>query len=445
MHRQAFVFYLAAAMRTFLLFLVTQIIPVIALGQHQVTLSLNEKGTDRYFETSKLIAPVFKLKGDTIESYQGFGIKNNKPLQRFKVQAPEFTAVMDTGYTFLFSKLSTESINGYTAVLVANYSRRHLPAILYVDHNNNFDFTDDGDPDTFYLALNHIDIEIRNPEQPEQRVLYRLSRFSFTKDFAFKRIADELFTEHAGSKQFAGTSFSFREQRFNIRVNDCTLMGDSFQVALQDMNYNGLYNEPGIDRILVNSYKSKLVGNDHGFEIGEAKEKTYFERSFKSYKVLAIDSFGKFIRFELDTSKVASRQLLEGEKVPKIKFTDANGDKQKLRWYGYKPVYIYFWNREQEGFEEDTAALRLIQEKFCPMVKVIALNYGDNPKMLSSYVDVNNVHYLTGVATKTIIQQYQIEEVPYGFLLQKRLRLYQKGLRPIEVLEMLERGEIQSW
>jgi len=410
-----------------------------------MTLSLNEKGTDRYFETSRLIAPVFQLKNDSIESYQGFGIKNDKPLERFKVKVPEFTSVMDTGYTFLFSKLSTSSMNGYTAVLVANYSRRHLPAILYVDHNNNFDFTDDGAPDTFYIPMNHIDIEIRNPDQPQQKVLYRLSRFAFTKDLSFKRMADELFNEHAGSKLFVGTSLSFREQRFNIRVSDCTFLGDSFQVALQDINYNGLYNDPGIDRILINAYGDKLVGADHEFQILPNGEVNYFERSFKSYKILHIDSFGRHIKFELDTNKIATHQLIEGKKVPKIRFNDANGNKQKLSWYSYKPVYIYFWNRNQEGFEEDTAALRMIQEKFCPMIKVIALNYGDNPKMLASYVDVNNVYYLTGVATKTMTQQFQLEGVPYGFLLKKRLRLHQKGLRPSEVLEMLERGEIQSW
>lgn len=432
-------------MRTILLFLLVIFCFIPSKGQHLVTLNLKEKGKDRFFETSKLIAPVFKLKNETIESYQGFGIKNDKALQQFKVKIPKFTAVMDTGYTFLFSKLSTSSMNGYTAVLVANYSRRHLPAILYVDHNNNFDFTDDGDPDTFYLPMNHIDIEIRNPDQPNQKVLYRLSRFSFTKDFAFKRMADELFKEHAGSKEFAGTSLSFREQRFNLRSNDCAVLGDSFQIALQDVNYNGRYDDPGIDRILINAYGSELISSDHSFLIPDPGDDGYFERNFKSYKIHHIDSFGRSIQFELDTNKIARRQLIEGKKVPKIQFTDANGAKQKLKWYGYKPVYIYFWNRDQEGFEEDTAALRMIQEKFCPMIKVIALNYGDNPKMLSSYVDVNNVYYLNGVATKTIIQEFQLEEIPYGFLLQKRLRLYQKGLRPTEVLEMLERGEIQSW
>lgn len=418
----------------------------LSLGaQDLTTLQLNEGGKDRYFETSKLIAPVFQLKNDSIESYQGFGISSEKPLERFKVMLPEFTGILDTGYTFLFSQVSENSVNGYTAVLVANYGRRNLPAVIYVDHNNNFDFRDDGKPDTFYLNLAYLDVDLKHPQFPDRKVTFRLSRFDFTKDFAFKRMADELIKEHCGSKHYVGTSFSFREQRFNIRYSDCVVGTDSFQVALQDMNYNGLYNEPGIDRVLLNAYGSVIQGTDYIFQIEANEGKTYFERGFKSYQILHIDDYGKTLQFKFDPNTQAKRQLVVGKKVPRIKFIDSDGKEQKLRWYRRKPVYIYFWNREAEGFAEDTAALRMIQEKFCPMIKVIALNYGDNPKILHSYVHVNGVQYLSGTATKAIIQKYQLEGIPYGFLLKKRLRLYQKGLRPTELLRMLENGEIQSW
>src|SRR5690606_25624016 len=200
-------------------------------------------GRDRYFETSKLIAPVFKLENSEIESYEGFGIKSNKPLEKFTVKLPDLTGCLDTGYSFLFSEVSDKSSNGYTAVLIANYSRRNLPAIIFVDHNNNYDFTDDGEPDTFHLILHYIDIQLKNPESPEQYVTFRWSRFPFTKDLSFKRMADELFKEHSGSKTFVGTTLSFREQRFNLRTANCVAGTDSFQISIQDMNYNGLYNE----------------------------------------------------------------------------------------------------------------------------------------------------------------------------------------------------------
>ncbi|MDX5430871.1 MAG: hypothetical protein LPK49_07495 [Bacteroidota bacterium] len=410
-----------------------------------MTYPIESFGIDKYFATGKLIAPVYRLKGDSIESYLGFGIDSKEPLPKYPCKVPKFDQVMDTGYTFLYSKVSQNAVKGYTAVLVANYGRRHLPAVLYVDHNNNFDFTDDGEPDTFYLQMKYLDIAIENPENPVQKVVFRLSRFDFTKDLAFKRMAVVLFQLHSGTKQFVGTSFSFREQRFNIRKVDCVVQGDSFQVAVQDVNYNGIYNEPGIDRILLNAFGDEVLSTDHVFAIEKKNAASYFERNFKSYRVVSIDSFGRSITFAPDPEKKARRQLLEGKKAPNLKFTDARGNKHKLRWYRRKPVYVYFWNRESPEFEEDTAALRMIQEKFCPMLKIIALNYGDNPKMLPSYVEVNGVHYVCGVATKSMIQQYQLEEIPYGFLLKRRNKLYKKGLRPTEILQMLEDGTIQSW
>ncbi|HCS21142.1 MAG TPA: hypothetical protein DIW47_11390 [Bacteroidetes bacterium] len=430
--------------RVFLIFCLTGISLSLS-AQDLITLSLNEGGKDRYFETSKLIAPIFKLTNDSIESYEGFGVSNDKPLELFKVVLPEFVQILDTGYTFLFSEVTDNSMNGYTAVLVANYGRRHLPAVIYVDHNNNFNFTDDGEPDTFHMNLEYLDVDLSHPQIPERKVTFRLSRFDFMKDFAFKRMADELIKENCGTKHYVGTAFSFREQRFNIRYADCVVGTDSFQVALQDINYNGLYNEPGIDRILLNDYGSVIQGTDHVFPIESGQGSTYFERGFKSYRILELDEYARSLQFRYDPNTQAKRQLKEGKKVPRIKFYDSEGKQQKLRWYRRKPVYIYFWNRDAEGFEEDTAALRMIREKFCPMIKVIALNYGDNPKTLGSYVRVNGVHYLSGTATKAIIQKYQIEGIPYGFLLKKRLRLYKKGLRPAEVLQMLENGEIQRW
>lgn len=416
-----------------------------AFAQNPVAVGLNENGLDTYFEKSRLIAPVFRLTSDSIEGYLGFGVENKEALPKFRVTLPPLNGVRDTGYSFLFSKVFEQNAKGYTAVLIANYSRRNIPAVIFVDHNNNYDFTDDGDPDTFYLDIPHVDIELRNPLTPERKVIFRLSRFSFTRDLSFKEMADELFKKHSGTKEFVGCDFSFREQRFNIRKGDCVIEGDSFNIALQDVNYNGLFNEPGIDRVLINKYGEEVLNIDHAFPIARAGEKSSFERRFKSYEILKLDSFGRAIHFRYDPGAIAKRQLREGKKVPRIHFTDSDDKKVKLRWFRRKPVYIYFYNREAPEFAEDTAALRIIQEKFCPMIKVIALNYGDYPKNLPYYVDVNDIPYLSGIATKSITQLFQVEQIPYGFLLKKRLRLFKKGLRPAEVLEMLERGEIQSW
>ncbi len=319
------------------------------------------------------------------------------------------------------------------------------PAVLCVDRNQNFDFTDDGEADTFYFGLNYLDIALRNPLDTLQVISTRVSRFPFNEDLKFKKLADEYYKMYSGGRKFVGTDFSFREQRFQIRRSQAIANGDTFSIALLDANFNGLYHEPGIDQILLDQPGVELISRDKSFAIAKKESDRYFERNFKSYKILSLDPYGRSLRFQYDAAKRAKRQLIEGEKVPKISFKDPYEKKEKLKWYSYKPVYIYFWRKETPEFEADTAALRMIQEKFCPMIKVIALNYGDNPRMLQGYVEFNQVHWLNGVATKNIVEAFNIEEVPYGFLLKKGRRLYKKGISPQEVLQLLEEGVIQSW
>lgn len=414
-------------------------------AQTSQTVEFKEFGKDKHFNTSRSILPVFKLENQQIEAFRDFGVPEEDPKDPIPVKLPSTGVCRDTGYFYLYSNFGGQNKVAYTPVLVLNYSRRTYPAVLFVDRNQNYDFTDDGGPDTFFFVLNYLDIPLRNPLDTQQTITTRISRFPFNEDLKFKKLADEYYKMYSGRRKFVGTDFSFREQRFQIRRSQAIANKDTFTIALLDANFNGLYHEPGIDQILLDLPYTELVSRDKSFPIAKNEQDRYFERNFKSYKILSIDPFGRSLSFQYDPSKKAKRQLVEGDRVPKITFKDPYNKKERLRWYSYKPVYIYFWNRETPEFEEDTAALRMIQEKFCPMIKVIALNYGDNPRMLQGYVEYNNVYWLNGIATKSIVEAYNIEEIPYGFLLKKGRRLYKKGISPQEVLQLLEEGVIQSW
>ncbi|TNE82400.1 MAG: hypothetical protein EP332_00560 [Bacteroidetes bacterium] len=418
---------------------------LLLLAQSSQTLELTEFGKDKHFNTSRSILPVFKLENNQVEAFRDFGVPEDDPKNPISVKLPETGACRDTGYFYLYSNFGGKNKSAYTPVMVLNYGRRTYPAVFFVDRNQNFDFTDDGTPDTFYFVLKYFDIRIQNPHDTLQSVVTRISRFPFNEDLKFKKLADEYYKMYSGRRKFVGTDFSFREQRFQIRSSQAIANNDTFTLSLLDANFNGLYNEPEVDQILLDLPGVELVSRDKSFPIAKDTKERYFERSFKSYKVLAIDPYGRSITFQFDPSKKAKRQLVEGEKVPKFTFRDPYNNKEKLRWYSYKPVYIYFWSKETPEFEDDTAALRIIQEKFCPMIKIIALNYGDNPRMLEGYVEFNKVYWLNGVATKNIMETFNVEEVPYGFLLKKGRRLYKKGISPQEVLQMLEEGIIQSW
>jgi hypothetical protein len=410
-------------------------------AQNAVMLELDKPGKDRYFEASKLVAPVFRLKDHHIESYEKFGVKSDHKTVSYPVKLPEINSAIDTGYTFLYSGTNPENKTGYTPVLVLNYSRRLKPAVLYIDRNLNYDFTDDGSPDTFYLNLHHLDIELKNPRNSLQSVTVRISRFDMTRDHSFKSMVDQFYSRYSETREYAGTDFSFREQRFNIRCQHYAQEGDSFRISLMDANYNGLYNEPGIDKIILDNGAEELIPDDHSFSITPQLKDCYFERKLKSFRVTALDSFGRSISFFHDTSHTASRQLVNGKKVPKIIFRDVSNRKIKLHSYRRTPVYIFFWNSENPGFQEDTAALRKIHEKFCREIMVIALNYGDNPVLVKSYALSGNICWMNGIATKKTIREFQLENVPYSFLLGKRRKLLRKDLSPSGLLEALEKGE----
>ncbi len=414
-----------------------------ARSQEIRKVNLDEQGRDHHFEKSRLIAPVFKLQQDSIETYDKFGIPTKTLPKRMRVKLPAIAQSIDTGYTYVYSGANPAINSGYTAVLVINYGRRTYPSVLFTDHNGNLDFTDDGNPDTFYFNLNSIDIKVRNPLRPDQVSVTRLSRFSFSADLKFKEMADEFYKRYQANRIYTGTDFSFREQRYNIRASQYNLAGDSFSIALLDANYNGIYNDPGIDKILIESYGTSYFQTDNFFQITEGLKECYFERSFRSFKVVSIDSFGRSVSFFYDSSQMARKQLVPGKKVPKIAFRDHLDKRVKLKKYRRKQVYLYFWNRETPDFQKDTAYLRMIQEKYGRQISVVALNYGENPRMLKSFVEFNGITWQAGVASRAIIKQYNLETIPYGFVLKKRLRLYKKGVSPEELWNMLEKGEIR--
>jgi len=403
-------------------------------GQNKYTVYFDAYAKDHAFENSRMVVPVFKMQNQQMESYEQFGIESSKKTIIHKVKLPDLSNTMDTGFAYIYSGINPN--NNYYPVLIANYGRRMKPAVIYVDQNQNFDFTDDGSPITYQLRDSYVDIAIAHPTEINWQTIVRLSRFDFRKDLSFKKLTDEFYKRYQGERIFVGTDYSFREQRFQIKFNRIVAEGDSFQIALVDKNFNGLFNEPEIDQIRLEAYQADFFSKDFVFEV--LKKDTYFERNLKRYQVTHIDSFGRSISFVSNQSAALSRSLSLNKKVPKFKFTDAQGKTYKINRFRRKPMYIYFWSRDIPNFELDTAYLRKIESEFAKNIKIIALNYGDNPKRLSGFVEFNNVFWLNGLANKKIIQQYHVEQFPSSFLTKKRRRLQAVNISPKELYDMLK-------
>lgn len=423
-----------------LLFFIT---PLHHFGQNIVQVDFNEPAYDERYHKSKQIIPVFRYTKNSIEEYEKFGIEQKK-LKTFSIkQFPDMKGADDTAYGFIYYSGAPADINrGYVTFLLTNYRRWSKPAVLYIDRNNNLDFTDDGAGDTLGNFEPHIDIKFPHPKFPAATYTVRISRFDLNKDEKYRFLMDEYYTKNQGNKVFAGIDFSFKENRQNMRGATYNGEQDTFRLALYDGNYDGLYTDAEYDQIFVAQQNDTIFLDDFAFAIDEKMKNTEFEWNYKVYRVTEIDPAGRFIKFYWDKNALSKKALRIGRKIPKFTFYmhDSKTTK-KIKKYRRKGLYIYFYNTENQTFEQDTAALSQIHSKYGNCINIVTLNFGDYYKTISAMKVLDEIPYTVGLSNRELNRKFNIEKLPTGFLCRKRLKLAYKDISPPQVLELLNKGK----
>jgi hypothetical protein len=77
--------------------------------------------------------------------------------------------------------------------------------------------------------------------------------------------------------------------------------------------------------------------------------------------------------------------------------------------------------------------LSKIAKEFPNDIHVIALNHGDEPKMVLIMEYYDKIVWPIGFSTKNIAAKYFLEEVPRGYLADKKRKLINDQIRPEEV------------
>lgn len=425
------------------LILVFFLAPLYHFGQNIVQVNFNEPAFDERYHKSKQIIPVFKYAGNNIEEYEKFGIEQKK-LKTFSIkQFPDMKGADDTAYGFIYYSGAPAEVNrGYVTFLMNNYRRWSKPAVLYVDRNNNLDFTDDGAGDTLGNFEPYIDIKFPHPKFPSATYTVRISRFDLNKDAKYRFLMDEYYTKNQGNKVFAGIDYSFKENRQNMRGATYNGEQDTFRLALYDGNYDGLYNNAEYDQIFVAQKSDTIFLDDFAFTIDEKMKNTEFEWNYKVYRVTEIDPAGRFIKFYWDKDALSKKALRIGKKIPKFTFYlhDSKTTK-KIKKYRRKGLYIYFYNTENPTFEQDTIALSQIHRQYGNCINIVTLNFGDYYKTVSAMKVLDEIPYTVGLSNRELNRKFNIEKLPTGFLCRKHLKLAYKDISPTQVLELLSKGK----
>lgn len=423
-------------MKYFLLISLNSILFVNGLNAQEIKgdsiiIELDNYAKDERFHKFQITLALFMTQGDTIKSMD---FENLRPEKNIIIKKPEGYNYYAYGYLFFTGSNNTEN-PGYVSVLVCNPFHKHPH--MFVDHNQNFDFTDDPRYTLPYFDEAPIEFELANSKDNQARIKIQLTRNKLFGKADFKTYMDEYYAYTYKGRQFTGIEYTYREQRYLARSGIMRMETDSFKIALYDANANGFYNDADTDKVVFVNYQDTIFDatNPLSFQLLSSKiNENYFEKNGNVFQILYADQLGKKLIIKPSLTGTGLGRIEKGKKVPNIKLNFANGQKQKLRKFKRKEVYIYFAGPNTKNFDSDTLLLRQIAALDSNRLKVICVLYLKKSYELSIYQDQAKPNYLVANGTREMSKLLGIRSLPQSLYLGKRRRVKQYGLKPNEFI-----------
>ena len=400
---------------------------------------LDEQGRDDRQTKMMFAIPVFQLHSSNL---LGNSFEDNREPPRFDVKLPDMSKYKDTGYAFIYFKgADIKSNPGYVTIIIGNHSTV-APPDFFIDYNYNQDLSDDGPPVTFKFINPYLEIVLKNTSVPNGTFTYRLSRFDFSGKSSYRKMLESYYKQTEQERKFVGIGNSYREQRLNVKAGTFISATDTFRIGLFDGDFNGLYNDPEFDKILLTDPNSEVFQSsldDQAIPIPKSDEDPFrFEWQLKQYEVKEVDPAGQHITLKENTNATLEYALKAGSKAPNIKFKLWDDEKSCLRKYQKRPTYLFIWKSEYPDFAKDTAIFHQIKKKYSDRIQLVSLYYGINPKQVEIMVNYGYASWVNGFATRKTNEQLKVKNLPTGILLNKRRRVENYGMTPGELLKYLQ-------
>ncbi len=397
-----------------------------------LTIQLSNYVKDDRFDKYQLTLALFLTQGDTIYSMDFEGTREAKPIV---IKRPPGYQHYAYGNVF-FSGTHNNFNPGYVSVLVCSPFNKHPH--LFIDQNQNFDFTDDPRFTMPYYEEEAVEIELANEKNNDGRIKVVLTRNKlYGQKYDFKKQLDEYYATAYKGRKFVGMEYTYREQRYITRAGLVLQGKESFKIALMDCNANGIYNDPEVDKILFANVRDSLMDATNPLNyvhIQKVGKRSYFEKNDQLYEVIEADNAGKFIRIKPSNDQIDFDRIAIGKKVPKVNFTLVKGQKLKLKKLRRKEVYLYFGNKTSKNFRSDTMMLRQIAALDTNRLKVICVLYVNKSYELRIFNTDAQPNYLLAYGTKELSNKLGINSLPQTLYLGKRRRVKRYGLNPADFL-----------
>ncbi|MCB0652934.1 MAG: TlpA family protein disulfide reductase [Saprospiraceae bacterium] len=216
---------------------------------------------------------------------------------------------------------------------------------------------------------------------------------------------------------------------------------NSFNLAVGDMNQNGIFNEVGIDHLFIapEGIQEVYIHDITSISVAVIQDVNYFEANGDLFKISKIDPKATFINLvNIDDREdvVPSMKLID--KLPNIEFSLLDGSIANFKDYqgAGKLVYVDFWGlwcepclKAMEDLKKIAATNRNIT--------IISLNSGDDIAEIKKYISKKNINWINGISTKSVQRHFHQNGFPYGALFDIDGKIIKMGLDPIELNKYL--------
>lgn len=400
---------------------------------------LSSWAKDEQFNKLQLIMPFYEVLADTVESND---FENMRTPQKIAIRKP--AGFVSYAYAYFFFNGANHPNNpGQVPVLMVNYKERNPQ--LFIDYNVNYDFTDDGNPIRLPMVYNKSDslvVTICRTDKPTACNAVKLERMNFINQYAYKNLLNEYYDLYYKERKFIGIDYCFREQRYHAREGIVKTATDSFRVALIDVNYNGIFNEPGIDKIATANLTDSIIESKDEMRsmlIPENREDWVVEKNGIPYQFVQLDEAGDHITLRELPEFTNQNRLPLGKKVPSFMCIDWKGTKHKLKKFRKKQVYIYYTGTYTKNFEQDTMLLRKLSTDFQNELQVIGFLDVNRSYELSVFGTYSNLNWIAAYKNKYITRDLKLRGIPSSMWLGKRRKLKAYNLTPAQLYELMSK------
>lgn len=410
------------------------IITEMGWSQEQV-IPLDQALEDTRFEKSQLAIPLFYLKNDSIQLEKLGANPGSGNWQ--KITFPNLNEAFDTSFGFVPFTGAKGKSAGFIPLMVVN-ARHHIRKIqIWLDRNENLDFSDDGPPIFFQHSENQTMVSLSVFPDTAAKSYMKFSRFNFQGKEKYREILREYYIQTYPERRFLGSEYCFRYQPYRLLGGVVESCRGRILVSVFDADGNGKY-QYGVDRIIPSEVENVPIEMDPDIMLIPVSEKNgvwHFQRKGCLYKVDQIHPYLQSFRITLENDNV-SIGLAEGKRPNKFRVYTWNKKKIKSRKLKKTPVYIYIFNFESSHFYTDTSYLKKIHQAF-PNLQQVWLYYGKQPQFFRNFAGLHQFPWIMAFSSAQINRTLSVEDLPQGVLFRKRLKTIKGSITPQELYTWL--------